>query len=148
MGGEDAMVTGLVGLSHMPGRCSRLSWAQLPLVSSHFALRGLENKASLSVLSSYQNLGWGLGIHGSPPNLGPALEKESVLCLCQDGGWGGEDEGRPESLHSAPFRIQESCASLCHGCVTAASDTVLGCRCAATNRHKCTHPYALPKGYM
>lgn len=33
-GGGHAMVTGLVGLSHMLGRCSRLSWAQLPLVSS------------------------------------------------------------------------------------------------------------------
>lgn len=52
---------------------------------SRFALRGLENKAFLSVLSSYQNLGWGLGSMGSP-NLGPALEKESVLCLCRDGG--------------------------------------------------------------
>lgn len=79
MGEEDAMVTGLVGLSHMPGRCSRLSWAQLPLVSSHFALRGLENKAPLSVLSSYQNLGWGLGIHGSPPILAQPW-KRSLFC--------------------------------------------------------------------
>ena len=44
----------LAGLSHTPGRCSRLSWAQLPLVSS--LGRRVENKASLSALGSYQDL--------------------------------------------------------------------------------------------
>lgn len=66
---------GLLADVHMPGRCSRLSWAQLPPVSS---LSRVENKASLSALGSYQDLE--VGIRGPLiPSLGPAQER-SMLC--------------------------------------------------------------------
>lgn len=73
----------LAGLSHTPGRCSRLSWAQLPPVSS--LGRRVENKASLSALGSYQDLEVG----GRGPQA-PVLAQpgEGVRFVASYGGWG------------------------------------------------------------
>lgn len=100
----------VAGLSHMPGRCSRLSWAQLPLVSS-LTLRGLQNKASLSVLGSYQDLEWGWG---TPDPQSWPNQEESALCLhvrVRDGS-------RPQIPHPVTSWTQEGCEPLCHDYAT------------------------------
>lgn len=93
LGGGMLVVAGLAGLSHMPGRCSRLSWAQLPLVSS-LTLRGVENKASfcLGQLPGPE-WGWGTPDPQSWPNPG------GVCFVPSCGGWGWRQTSDPTSCH-------------------------------------------------